>query len=65
MDATGLEAHPAHVSAVQLRFLPGDRLKIQFTFEGNGRSSVETIDLQRGNAGARDRGRKPDPLRAI
>jgi len=65
VDATGLEAHPAHVSAVQLRFLPGDRLKIQFTFEGNGRSSVETIDLQRGNAGARDRGRKPDPLRAI
>jgi len=42
VDATGLEAHPAHVSAVQLRFLPGDRLKIQFTFEGNGRSVTAT-----------------------
>jgi hypothetical protein len=65
VDATGLEAHPAHVSAVQLRFMPGERLRLQFTFEGNGRSSVETIDLQRGGTGARERSRKPETLRTI
>jgi hypothetical protein len=51
VDATGLEAHPAHVSAVRLQMLPADRVQIQFTFEGNGRTSVEKIDLQRGRSG--------------
>jgi len=55
VDATGLEAHPAHVSAVRLRFLPGERLRLQFTFEGSGKTSIETIDLERGHAGTRQK----------
>jgi hypothetical protein len=65
VDATGLEAHPAHVSAVRLRFLPGDRLRIQFTFEGGGKTSVETIDLERGGTKSRDRARSPETSRKI
>jgi hypothetical protein len=65
VDATGLEAHPAHVSAVRIRFVSGDRLIIQFTFEGNGRMSIEKIDLQRGRTGSRDEGPKTEPLRQI
>ena len=65
VDATGLEAHPAHVTAVRLQMLPADRLQIQFTFEGNGRTSVEKIELQRGRAGTRQKPSGADPLRKI
>jgi hypothetical protein len=65
VDATGLESHPAHVSAVRLQMLPADRLQIQFTFEGNGRTSIEKIDLQRGGSKSRDRGRKVLPPERI
>lgn len=65
VDATGLEAHPAHVTAVRLQMLPVDHVQIQFTFEGNGRTSVEKIDLQRGRAGARQKPKGPEPLRKI
>jgi hypothetical protein len=40
-------------------------LIIQFTFEGNGRMSIEKIDLQRGRTGSRDEGPKTEPLRQI
>ena len=63
VDATGLDANPAHVSAVRLQMLPADHLQIRFTFEGGGKTSVETIDLERGHARSRNERRKADPLR--
>jgi hypothetical protein len=47
VDATDLGAHPSHVTACEIRFLSAHRLRLQFTFEGGGRTSVENIDLHR------------------
>ena len=63
VDATGLDANPAHVSAVRLQMLPADHLQIQFTFEGGGKTSVETIELERGQARSRDRGLRRETSR--
>jgi len=47
VDGTGLVEHPAHVAGVELRFLPDDRLVVEFTFEGAGKTSKEHIELKR------------------
>ena len=47
VDATDLAAHPAHVEAAEVRFLPGDRLVIEFTFDAGGKKSLEHIELTR------------------
>jgi hypothetical protein len=65
VDATGLEAHPAHVSAVRLQLVQADRVQIRFTFEGNGKTAFETIDLQRGRTGTGQKPAGPQPLRKI
>jgi hypothetical protein len=48
LDATNLQANPAHVEAVELRFVSADRLVVRFTFGGGGGArSVEHIELAR------------------
>ena len=47
VDATGLDEHPAHVTALEIRFLGDGRLELRFTFEGAGKTSVERIQLRR------------------
>lgn len=47
VDATNLSAQPAHVEAVEIRFLPDDRLVIEFTFTGGATKSLEHIELRR------------------
>jgi len=47
VDATGLAEHPAHVVAFEMRFLPGGRLALLFTFDAAGKRSVEHIELER------------------
>ncbi len=47
VDGTGLVEHPAHVAGVELRFLSNDRLVVRFTFEGDGKTSTEHIELSR------------------
>ena len=51
LDGTDLEAHPAHVDGVELRFLSADRLVLEFTFVGGGKTSVEHIELDRVRGG--------------
>ena len=65
VDATDLTAHPAHVSALEIRFLPDERLGLQFTFENNGKTSVERIDLERTRRGSLDGRGALEPLRQI
>lgn len=52
VDATGLAAHPAHVREVEIRFLGEDRLVLEFTFEGAGKTSLEHIELARAGPAA-------------
>ncbi len=47
VDGTNLDARPAHVTAVDLRFVTKDRLVLRFTFAAAGKISVENIELQR------------------
>ncbi len=47
VDGTNLVERPAHVNAVELRFLPADRMVIEFTFLSKGKSDVEHIELKR------------------
>jgi hypothetical protein len=47
VDATDLDAHPAHVEGCELRFIDDDHLVVRFTFTGGGKKSVENIDLKR------------------
>src|SRR5262245_7580358 len=47
VDGTGLVEHPAHIAGIELRFLPDDRLVVEFTFEGAGKTSKEHIELKR------------------
>ena len=51
VDGTGLVEHPAHVAGVESRFLSNDRLVVRFTFEGDGKTSIEHIELSRTRAG--------------
>ena len=53
VDGTGLVEHPGHVAGVELRFLANDRLVVRFTFEGDGKTSVEHIELARTRPGRR------------
>jgi hypothetical protein len=47
VDATNLVVQPAHVDAVEIRFVSADQLVVQFTFVGGGKTSTEHLDLQR------------------
>ena len=47
VDATNLSVQPAHVEAVEIRFLPADRLVIEFTFTGGATKSLEHLELRR------------------
>ena len=48
VDITNLDpTKPGHVEGLQLRFLDPDRITLEFTFGGDGKRSVEHIDLKR------------------
>ena len=47
VDATNLAAQPAHVEAVEIRFVSPEKLILEFTFDTRGKKSVEHIELKR------------------
>jgi hypothetical protein len=47
VDATNLSAQPAHVEALEIRFVSPDKLILRFTFDAAGKKSVEHIELKR------------------
>ena len=47
VDATNLTAQPAHVEALEIRFVSPSKLILEFTFDAHGKKSVEHIELKR------------------
>jgi hypothetical protein len=47
VDATNLDVQPAHVKALEIRFLDADRITLRFTFDNKGVKSYESIQLKR------------------
>jgi hypothetical protein len=51
VDATNLVVQPAHVDAVEIRFVFADQLVVRFSFVGGGKTSIEHLELQRAHKG--------------
>jgi hypothetical protein len=47
VDATNLASNPGHVEALQLQIVAKDHIILKFTFGGDGKHSIERIDLTR------------------